>query len=154
MRNGLTESRAGTPRAAWSNRTCRYQRNGRTAPQSRANVAHRHDGKSHSGEAERRIADQCDEAQSGCERCNQQNQQSAKGKVGDDEETGRRGDEQRSAAEGDVVEDVDDGGVHHHHDDEDGEQGHKLADSATSGLPPAARSQARLLRLENSEPTA
>ena len=34
--NGFTESDGGTPRAACSNRTCRYQRRGKIAPQARA----------------------------------------------------------------------------------------------------------------------
>ena len=88
---------------------------------------HRHNRESHASESERGVAEYCDEAQPDREGLSQQNEQSSKGKIANEEEAGGRRDEQRVASKGHPVEDVDDGGVHHHHDQEDGEQRQELA---------------------------
>ena len=89
--------------------------------------SHRHNREAHASEAERRVAEYRDEAQSNREGLSQQNEQSSEGKIADQHEAGRCGDEQRVASKGHTVEDMDDGGVHHHHDQEDGEHRQELA---------------------------
>ena len=98
---------------------------------------HRHNRESHASEAERRVAEYRDKAQSNRQRLSQQNQQSSEGKIADEQEAGCRGDEQRVASEGHPVENVDDGGVHYHHDQKDGEERQELADKRDQR--PAAR---------------
>ena len=88
--NGSSESAAGTPRAAWSNRIWMYQRSGSNEPQTCGEAAHRQHRKADAGKAEGRRADDAGQAEAEGEVADEQLEKRAERQIGDDRAGTRR----------------------------------------------------------------
>ena len=132
-----------------------YQRSGSSDPQKLREAAHAEHRKADAGETKGRRAEDRRQAKAEREVARQQLEQGAERKIGDNQQARGGAHEHGVAAKGNLESAVDDA---ERRRPSSGRRwrnsGASLPTSAASGLPPAARSHARRLRRENSEPTA